>query len=345
VASSNRKTSSQPLVSVLTPVYNGERYLAECIESVLGQSYENWEYIIVNNCSTDRTLDIATKYAREDPRVRIVNNTEFVSALRNHNIALTLMSPLSRYCKFIQADDLLFPTCLSQMVELAEMHPSVGIVTSYQLIDSWVRCDGLPYPSTVVPGTEVCRKYLLGEDRLLFGNMSSFLVRADIVREQTPFLNEKQLCADTEVYFSILGRHDFGFVHQVLTFRRITEEALSSFCERHNYWTIAVLYLAMTYGSKYLTPEEHEKCLRDTIAEYYRCQGHELFRLREKSFWQYHRKMMKELGMSFSNARVLKGAMAEAARVLFEPVKAVGRQVRYVRNGQARVRPKVVPKG
>ena len=49
----------QPLVSVLTPVYNGEPYLGECIESVLNQTYQNFEYIIVNNCSKDRTLEIA----------------------------------------------------------------------------------------------------------------------------------------------------------------------------------------------------------------------------------------------------------------------------------------------
>jgi glycosyltransferase involved in cell wall biosynthesis len=50
---------AQPLVSVVTPVYNGAEYLRQCIESVLAQSYENWDYLIVNNCSKDRTLEIA----------------------------------------------------------------------------------------------------------------------------------------------------------------------------------------------------------------------------------------------------------------------------------------------
>jgi glycosyltransferase involved in cell wall biosynthesis len=334
----------QPLVSVLTPVYNGERYLAECIESVLGQTYQNWEYVIVNNCSTDGTLEIATNFARQEPRIRIVNNPTFVSALKNHNIALTRMSPSSKYCKFVQADDLLFPSCLSEMIQLAENHRSVGIVNSYQLCDRWVICDGLPYPSTVIPGREACRKFLLQRERLLFGNMSAFLLRSDLVREQTPIFNEQYLFADTEVFFTLLQHHDFGFVHQVLSFRRMHEEALSTFPERHNEWAIAVLYLTQTYGHIYLTPEEYERCMRQTFDEYYRCQGRELLRLREKTFWQYHRSMMKELGYSFSPLRLLKGAIMEAAAVLFGPLKVVGRQVNYVRSGQARLRPKFEPK-
>ena len=55
--------SQQPLVSVITPVYNGEEFLPECIESVLAQTYQNWDYTIVNNRSTDRTLEIAKSYA------------------------------------------------------------------------------------------------------------------------------------------------------------------------------------------------------------------------------------------------------------------------------------------
>src|SRR5207253_1129747 len=68
----------EPLISVLTPVFNGEDYLAECIESVLAQTYSKWEYIIVNNCSTDRTLEIALDYAKKDGRIRVHNNRELL---------------------------------------------------------------------------------------------------------------------------------------------------------------------------------------------------------------------------------------------------------------------------
>ena len=60
---------SPPMISVLTPVYNGERYLAECIESVRAQTFTDWEYIIVDNCSEDGSADLAERYAATDERI------------------------------------------------------------------------------------------------------------------------------------------------------------------------------------------------------------------------------------------------------------------------------------
>jgi len=75
--------SEEPLVTVLTPVYNGEAFLEECIESVLRQTYRNYEYIIVNNCSKDRTPEIASQYAKRDSRIRVHNNNDFVGVIEN----------------------------------------------------------------------------------------------------------------------------------------------------------------------------------------------------------------------------------------------------------------------
>ena len=139
----------RPLVCVLTPVYNGEPFLAECIESVLAQSYQNWVYFIVNNCSTDRTLEIAQAYAAKDRRIRVHDNETFLAIVANHNRAFRLVPAEAKYCKVVSADDWILPECIARMVELAEAHPSVGIVGSYQLSggdDEWyVRNDGLPY--------------------------------------------------------------------------------------------------------------------------------------------------------------------------------------------------------
>src|SRR6059036_78108 len=136
----------EPLVSVVTPVYNGEAYLAECVESVLGQTYKNFEYIIVNNCSKDRSLDIALACAKRDSRVRVHNNEKFVGVIENHNIAFSLISPAAKYCKVVSADDIIFADCLMQLIEVAEANPSVGFVGSYQLSGSYIRWQGFRYP-------------------------------------------------------------------------------------------------------------------------------------------------------------------------------------------------------
>ncbi len=114
------KTELQPLVSMLTPVYNGAEHLAECIESVLRQTHTNWDDTIVNNCSTDESLAIAQKYAAKNPRIRVVSNERFLRIIENHNHTIRQISPESKYCKFVFADDWLFPTCVEEMVRVAE---------------------------------------------------------------------------------------------------------------------------------------------------------------------------------------------------------------------------------
>ena len=106
---------SQPLVSVVTPFHNTASFLAECIESVLAQSYQNWEFTIVNNCSADDTLGVCLKYAAIDRRIRVVNNPSFLKIIENHNRTLSYVSAEAKYCKVLFADDWLFPTCIEEL--------------------------------------------------------------------------------------------------------------------------------------------------------------------------------------------------------------------------------------
>jgi len=221
----------QPLVSVVTPVYNGAKYLAECMESVLAQSYYNWEYVIVDNCSTDKSPEVARFYAENDRRIRVHRNQKLASMAENHNIALRLISPESEYCKIVHADDWIFPECIAEMVKVAEGNPSVGLVGAYGLRGVRVVGDHLPYPSTVVPGHEICRRNFLGKGFYVFGSPTSVLFRSDLVRKRKSFFNGHPFHAqfmDIEACYEVLQSSDFGFVHQVLTFSRTHDESASS---------------------------------------------------------------------------------------------------------------------
>src|SRR5439155_16830470 len=209
--------NTAPLVSVVTPFYNTEAYLAECIESVLAQTYQNWEYILVNNCSTDRSSEIAQEYVEKDQRLRLIHNEKFLTQVQNYNHALRQISPESKYCKIVQADDLIFPECVARMVAVAEANLSIGIVSAYYLTERRVENVGLPYTSQFVRGRDVCRMQLL-DNYFFFGSPTSILLRAEIVRSREPFYSENRLHEDTEACYEILQTWDFGFVHQALTF-------------------------------------------------------------------------------------------------------------------------------
>lgn len=302
-------SSAYPLVSVVTPAYNGEPYLRECIESVLAQTYPNWDYTIVNNCSQDRTREIAEEYATRDSRIRVYNNTEFVHVTANHNIAVRLSSPNSKYCKIVAADDWLFQDCLTQMVQLAEANPSVGIVSSYGLRDSgkWVTPRTLSYRHTVLSGREICRATLLGQV-YAFGQETSVLYRTDLLRTRYAFFNESNLHADAEVCLEFLQHYDFGFVHQILYFIRTRNESVTSFSKAFNTYLPMNLYFLQKYGPVYLSADELQYRLAQCIAEYYSFLSDNLFQRRHQDFWTFHERKLHDLGLPLNYFRL--GAVA-----------------------------------
>lgn len=310
----------QPLVSVVTPVYNGQEFLADCIESVLVQTYQNWEYLIVDNHSTDGTAEIIEGYARREPRIRAVHNEEFLGALENHNHALRQIAPESKYCKIVQADDWLFPECLERMMELAEQHPSVGLVGSYQLSDRWIEGDGLPYPSPVISGREACRLFLL-DGIYPFGTPTSVMYRSEVVRNRMPFYNEDNIFADTEVCLELLNDSDFGFVHQVLTYTRIHEESqTATTADRLRTYYPAMLYLLERFGPRYLTPDEQQRRIREFLREYNIFLARCIIEGREREFWEFHGEALKEYASGLNRVKLYGLAGLELGSRLFKKI-------------------------
>lgn len=314
MAFTETQSMSQPLVSVVTPVYNTEKYLAECIESVLAQSYQHWEYVIINNCSTDRSLEIAQAYARQDSRIKIHNNAQFLTQMQNWNHAMRQISPDSRYCKVVHADDWLFPHCLEQMVELAEEQPSVGIIGAYRLDETEVNLDGLPYPSGFVPGREVCR-FVLNSGRYIFGSPTSLLIRSDLVRQKEKFYNEAYIHADKEICFELLQQVDFGFVHQVLTYTRRHNEATSTMTRRFETYKLSVLHTLVNYGPIFLNQEEYRQCLARELKRYYKFLARRVFELKDREFWDYHQKELKAMGLPLDRLRLTKAVLLQSSNV------------------------------
>jgi glycosyltransferase involved in cell wall biosynthesis len=313
-----------PLVSIVTPVYNGAPYLRECINCVLAQTYEPWDYTIVNNCSTDDSLAIAEEYVNRDPRIRVINNSRHMPVVANHNIAIRAISPESKYCKVILADDWMFPNCLSSMVKLIEEHPTVGVVGAYGLCGTKVAWDGLPYPSTVVCGRSICRASLLGE-LSIFGSQTSTMFRSDLVRERDPFYNESNLRADREACYETLKHSDFGFVHEVLTFTRVDNESLRTEARRLNIQEIGLIEDLIKFGYIYLTEFEYKQRLKHLWNEYYKFLAWTVFPRKPREFWLYQHHKLQEIRHPLSRLRLLKAVVARGVDAALNPKRSLER--------------------
>ena len=106
------------LISICIPTYNGEKYLKECLDTVLSQSYENIEIIIVDDCSTDKTISIIEEYIQKDNRIKLIKNQLNIGLVANWNKCLELAN--GEWIKFVFQDDLIEPNCLSLL------HDAVG---------------------------------------------------------------------------------------------------------------------------------------------------------------------------------------------------------------------------
>ena len=202
-------------VSVVTPVYNGERYLGECIESVLSQGLTDFEYVIVDNCSSDRTAAIAEQYAK-DPRIRVHRNPEVLPVIANYNRGAALISPDARYLKYLAADDSLLPHCLQHMVDIAEANPSVELVASYKIDGTTTICEGPPVTQDVVDGREICRSFFRGRLGVI-GGPTNHLIKEPCAGPAAIPLT-KFSPRDIELFVRLLkGGASYGFVHQVLS--------------------------------------------------------------------------------------------------------------------------------
>ncbi len=126
--------SKEPLVSIGLPVYNGEAFLKDTLDSILHQTFDNFELIISDNASTDATEKICRSYASKDERIRYHRNENNLGAAKNYNQLVGMAK--GNYFKWAAADDLITPEYLTLCVEVLDNNPDILISqTSVRLID------------------------------------------------------------------------------------------------------------------------------------------------------------------------------------------------------------------
>jgi len=305
---------TERFVSVVTCVYNDEPYLEECIKSVLSQSHQEFEYIICNNHSTDRSGEIAADYAAKDSRIQVVSPPEFLPQAKNFNFALRQIADRAKYCKMLHSDDWMYSGCLEQMIEVAESNPRIVLVSAYRLNGDKPDCFGVPVGRSTFPGKEPCRWQLLGTV-YPFGTESTVMYRAEVVRNRAPsFFPEDRFFIDIDIALRILADGDFGFVHQILTFSRDQADSVTDRASRLNFSGLLHYLMVEQYGRDFLSKEEFKQRYDEVTAGLYRGMGaqwlRDIVRLKEKKeFWEFQRKHLGNIGVEIRPALLAKGVV------------------------------------
>ena len=220
---------TQPQITVALPVYNGEQYIAFAIESVLSQTFSDYELLILDNCSTDNTLNIIEKF--NDSRIRLIVNTKNLGMIGNWNLAVSLAT--GNYIKILSHDDLLAPSCLAEQINGFLMHPNqnIGIVTCKKRIINETGVTVMPgfgiFGLTRVINGQRAIKKTIRAGRNIIGEPSVVLLDMALLRASGNF-EQPQFTPDIKMWFKMLKTSNLLFLNKNLASYRISTTSTST---------------------------------------------------------------------------------------------------------------------
>jgi GT2 family glycosyltransferase len=199
-----------PVVSVAMCVYNGQRHVAEAVESILGQTFTDFEFIIINDGSTDGTADILAGY--DDPRLRVITQV-------NQGLTLSLNRALElcrgHYVARMDADDVSLPRRLEHQVAWLENHPRLGALgTAVWVIDDWGKVVPEEGQLETITGVEAVARHLIeGHNALIHGSVT---MRREAVERVGSYREEFEYSQDYDLWLRIMEHYEVDNLPQVL---------------------------------------------------------------------------------------------------------------------------------
>jgi len=186
-----------PRVSVILPVYNGSRFVPEAIESILSQSFTDFEFLIHDDGSTDDTLTVVESYAAKDPRIRVTSaKNQGVSASRNDLMA----AAKGEYLAVMDHDDIAMPDRFALQVAHLDANPDCAVVAGQV---EWIDEDGLPIGQLPLPtdSREIEENLLRNECRIAH---AAAMIRASALRAVGGYNADYSIAVDYELWLRIV---------------------------------------------------------------------------------------------------------------------------------------------
>lgn len=219
-----------PLVSVIMPCYNMEKFIAHSIQSVRNQSFTNWELIIVDDASTDKTADKVRPYCEQDERVKLTVKSRHSGIANSRNQALA--SAKGRYLAFLDADDIWHPDKLERQLAFMQENKVAFSYSAYELIDE----EGQPLQKTIATAGNLNHDAYL---RNTIIGCSTVIVDKEKVGEVT--VPDFRTSEDTATWLNILRKGFLAYaIDEVLVSYRIRRKSASSnkLKASHDLWKV-----------------------------------------------------------------------------------------------------------
>jgi glycosyltransferase involved in cell wall biosynthesis len=208
-----------PLGVIVTPVYNGSKYLEETMASVQAQDYPNLLHIVLDNASIDKTPDILAGYAGARIPVRTFRNPSLLPIAQNWNAAVSLIPPEAKYFRVLSADDLIAPDFMSRAIDVLERNANVGVVAVlFHENDGPTIVHRWPADGEVIAGAEAIKLYF--RDLALLPSLHAVHRRIAALPDR-PFFNESLTAFDLDATLRVLCRSDMGMVRADLAMTRL----------------------------------------------------------------------------------------------------------------------------
>ncbi|MEO1693370.1 MAG: glycosyltransferase [Cyanobacteria bacterium J06631_6] len=211
-----------PKISVLMSVYNGSAYLQESIESILHQTYSDFEFIIIDDCSTDKSAAIIAKYAQKDRRIKLITNQTNIGLTKSLNKGLTLAQ--GEYIARQDADDISYPARLEKEVLVLEKSADIGLVScNINLIDSQGNSLGKLDRAC---DTDIVGWYLLFYNRL--AGHSQVMFRRQLVIKLRGYDEARLYSQDYELWCRLINVSNIAILPEILLKQRRHADSISA---------------------------------------------------------------------------------------------------------------------
>ena len=218
--------NSQPTVSIAIPLYNCESHIRDTIESVLNQTFNDFELIICDDCSTDRSAEIVKSYS--DPRIRYELNPTNLGFFGNWNRCLDVMT--GTYCKLLPHDDTLEPACLEIQVKVLDEHPEVTLVHNARKIidpmDQILTTRRLKEPSGTYESAESLKQIVRSGTNPI-GEPASVMFRQETKHKLAGFSSDDMYSIDVEYWSRLLTEGKRYYIDEVLCSFRVWPDSAS----------------------------------------------------------------------------------------------------------------------